>query len=304
MSIELTVAKYLDHQQTVRCVTPTTLENLTEDLGNWRAYLATQGVTQLSQVTPEVLDTWTAHEKDKGIAVNTWNRRATSIRSYLRYVHGRNLISHPLYEAVGRSKDQDRKPIVTLEPSAVSTMEAEMEIDNSNKFNQARKLALWGLMTYDGLRVGEVNRLNVDSVIEDQGIPALRVIGKGLRGRTVYLNPRSVVWLKNYLVLRAQYLQKRIGMDPGALIISNKLHRMSILTIQRTVKVVTDGEATPHTLRRTAVSETVNSLTDLGDLPLVADQFGHTTEVLQRHYLKPKAAKLQAIMARRGMKIA
>jgi integrase/recombinase XerC len=304
LSIEITVAKYLDHQHTVRCVTPTTLNNLTEDLGNWRAYLATQGVTQLSQVTPGVLDTWTTHEKAKGIAINTWNRRATSVRSYLKYVHGRNLIAYPLYEAVGRSKDQDRKPIRTLEPSTVSTVEAEMEIDTSNKFAQARKLALWGLMTYDGLRVGEVNRLNVSSMIEDQGIPALKVIGKGLRGRTVYLNPRSVSWLNNYLVLRAAYLRKRIGMDPGALIISNELHRMSIGALQRTVKVVTNGEATPHTLRRTAVTETVNSLSELADLPLVAEQFGHTTHILQRHYLKPKAAKLQAIMARRGMKVA
>jgi len=294
MTIFNHIQDYLTFQSSVRKVTEITHRDLNEDLTNWNDWLFNNNIIDPSHLTPEVLDDWTAYEQGRGIAVNTWNRKATSVRSFLRYCHGRGLIPIPLYDAIGRSKDQNPKLPKVLSPDQVKAVEEDTEAQN---FRAARFMAIWGLMTYEGLRVGETHKLNMESLTSEQGITALDVMGKGMRRRLVYLSDKTINWVNSYLTARKQYLTWR-NLSSNALLVSEQGKRLSIRMMQIMVKKTTHGQATPHTLRRTAVTECVNNLTDLAQLPLVADQFGHTIPIMQKHYLKPKALKILAIKNR------
>jgi site-specific recombinase XerD len=105
------------------------------------------------------------------------------------------------------------------------------------------------------------------------------VVGKGGRGRVVFLSQRAAEWLERYLEAREDhyeplFIRHKGKIDPTD---TDEKMRLSVRSVQRTLKKYVKKlklpvDATPHTLRH---SYATDLLTAGADLRSVQEMLGH-----------------------------
>ncbi len=119
--------------------------------------------------------------------------------------------------------------------------------------NRERDYCILALFLNCGLRISELVSLNLSDIRRDD---TLRVVGKGNKERTVYLNPTCLAAIRRYLQVRPADGVK----DRNALFISRNLRRISVRAVQNVVqkflqKAGLDGQGySAHKLRHTAAT--------------------------------------------------
>lgn len=117
--------------------------------------------------------------------------------------------------------------------------------------NKERDFAIITLFLNCGMRLSELVSLNYTDIRDDNTI---KVLGKGNKERTIYLNDASISAINEYMRVRPKDGVK----DPDALFLSNRLQRISPKTVQHLVykaldKAGLEGYST-HKLRHTAAT--------------------------------------------------
>lgn len=119
--------------------------------------------------------------------------------------------------------------------------------------NRERDYCILALFLNCGLRISELVSLNLTDIRRDD---TMRVVGKGNKERTVYLNPACLSAIRRYLQVRpADGVQ-----DRNALFISRNRRRISVRAVQDVVqkflqKAGLDGQGySAHKLRHTAAT--------------------------------------------------
>lgn len=155
-----------------------------------------------------------------------------------------------------------------------------------------RDLALVGFAFGTGLRVAELNALDLDDVWVSERKGAVQVrLGKGEQPRTVALNSQVRLLLGPWLAQRARW-----GVDEGerALFVTQAGQRMAVRTMRHSISEV--GRAAglpvaPHTLRHTFARLQIDAGVDIVSL---ADQMGHRDVNTTRVYSRPTPQNLEA----------
>lgn len=158
------------------------------------------------------------HNRSNGSS--TRSRKTSSIRTFYKYlINIRKLdIINPA-ELLDSPKKNIRQPVyLTLDESLNLLKVILREKDEEIK---ARDYCITVLFLNCGMRLSELSSINIDHIKTN----TLRVIGKGNKERTVYLNDRCLDALDNYLKIRPE-------IDNDALFISKKRNRMSNRAIQ------------------------------------------------------------------------
>lgn len=158
------------------------------------------------------------HNRSNGSS--TRSRKTSSIRTFYKYlINIRKLdIINPA-ELLDSPKKNIRQPVyLTLDESLVLLKVILREKDEEIK---ARDYCITVLFLNCGMRLSELSSINIDHIKTN----TLRVIGKGNKERTVYLNDMCLDALDNYLKIRPE-------IDNDALFISKKRNRMSNRAIQ------------------------------------------------------------------------
>ncbi|MDU1578887.1 tyrosine recombinase XerC [Finegoldia magna] len=158
------------------------------------------------------------HNRSNGSS--TRSRKTSSIRTFYKYlINIRKLdIINPA-ELLDSPKKNIRQPVyLTLDESLNLLKVILREKDEEIK---ARDYCITVLFLNCGMRLSELSRINIDHIKTN----TLRVIGKGNKERTVYLNDMCLDALDNYLKIRPE-------IDNDALFISKKRNRMSNRAIQ------------------------------------------------------------------------
>lgn len=158
------------------------------------------------------------HNRSNGSS--TRSRKTSSIRTFYKYlINIRKLdIINPT-ELLDSPKKNIRQPVyLTLDESLNLLKVILREKDEEIK---ARDYCITVLFLNCGMRLSELSSINIDHIKTN----TLRVIGKGNKERTVYLNDMCLDALDNYLKIRPQ-------IDNDALFISKKRNRMSNRAIQ------------------------------------------------------------------------
>ena len=177
-------------------------------------------------------------------------RKAVSIKRFFRFL------------AIDPSKyGFERNPLQELESPKIKrslpkylTLEQSLDllgcVDGKNR---ERDYCILALFLNCGLRISELVSLNLTDIRRDD---TLRVIGKGNKERTVYLNPTCLSAIRRYLQVRpADGVQ-----DRNALFISRNRRRISVRAVQDVVqkflqKAGLDGQGySAHKLRHTAAT--------------------------------------------------
>lgn len=224
------------------------------------------------------------------------NRALAAIKEFYRCLNELEIVHKNPAASIRKGKNsKNRKPIFLSEHK----LKAAMSL-NFGKYHH-RNLAIYCLMAFCGLRVGEVHRLNIDNYDEYQ--QQIIVLGKGSKFNTIPL-PDHVNRLIRLAIKERNTPYKQ---SEQAMFVSQKGRRISIRMIQKMIDelfatmkaqgVLEEHEHyTPHKLRHSfATLLMMNNV----DIRVVKELMGHSSievTMLYSHVIQnQKARAMQTI---------
>lgn len=178
---------FFTHVREERGLRPSTLHRYRHYLRSFEAYLERLGCTDLSELTPTLINTFFI-ERAKQLSPGGLNNCGSVLRMFLRYLHRQELIASNLSRAVprGRAYRQSSIPRSITWDNVQRVIEAVDRRDAIGK----RDYAIMLLLTSYGLRSREVATLQLDDIDWQQA--QLHVSGRKGGHSTIYPLSASV----------------------------------------------------------------------------------------------------------------
>ena len=208
-----------------------------------------------------------------GLSAASRARKLATIRSFYNYLTNKK---HLLRE--NPVKDIDSPKLRKTLPKYLTLDQSTELLDSVDGKNQERDYCILTLFLNCGLRISELVGLNLNDISED----TLRVLGKGIKVRILYLNDACREALNSYLAVRRPIT----GRDANALFLSSRNERVSRSTVHAMVKKrlsaagIDSSEYSSHKLRHTAATLMLQNGVDVR---AVQEVLGHdhlnTTEI-------------------------
>ncbi len=214
------------------------------------------------------------------------------LRVFLNYFADRDIISLPA-EKIKLIKEKNERVIKFLNLEQVKKL---LAAPNINTKSGLRDRAILEVLFSTGLRVAELvslnrNQVKIENINNDLEI---NVVGKGGKIRPVYLSPRALKALKNYLVSRSDKEKPLFINYKGPKASSRRLTTRSVENIVRKY-ILQSGisiPATPHTLRHSFATDLLNQGVDLRT---VQEFLGHKNIATTQIYTHITSKKLKDI---------
>lgn len=175
-------------------------------------------------------------------------RKTSSLKSFYNYLHKQAIISDNPTTYLEAPKTPSKLPVYLNVDESIKLLE---NIDGKNK---ERDFAIITLFLNCGLRLSELVGINLTNINGN----TLRVIGKGNKERTLYLNQACIDALVDYLKVRdAESINDK---DKNALFVSQQGKRISRRMVQTIVEknIIQSGldktKYSTHKLRHTAAT--------------------------------------------------
>ena len=125
----------------------------------------------------------------------------------------------------------DTPKIGKRKPKYMSLEEANRLLDSIQGRNAERDRLIITIFLNCGLRLAELCSIDVDSIKDDM----IRIIGKGNKERTVYLNDACFDAINTYLPIREEILKKNNN-EEKALILSERGNRIARRSVQEVIE--------------------------------------------------------------------
>ena len=231
-----------------------------------------------SAITPETVRQYrlflSRYVDEHGISLKriTQNYHLIALRSFLKYLTRRG-IKTLAPETIELPKAESRS-IKFLEREQIERLLNMPEISTPEGL---RDKAILEMLFSTGLRVSELVSLNRDQVNLDRR--EFGVIGKGGRGRIVFISERAAEWVKRYLHIRQDPFQPLFIRYSGRLeeLDEGEKMRLTARSVERIVKKYVAAtrlpvDATVHTLRHSFATDL---LTNGADIRSVQEMLGH-----------------------------
>ncbi len=298
MGDEEWVRAYLRHLAAERNLSPYTVRNYGNDLRQFLAFLAGQGL-EVAEVTRQDFRLYLALLHQRGTAPASIARKVSTVRSFYRFlVREGHLTSSPLEQVRGPRRPRRLPSYLTYEHVA-----SLIEAADDDSPQGLRDRALLELVYAAGVRLSEVVGLDVDDL--DLAEATARVMGKGGKERIVLLGAPAVDALRRYLAEGRPFLARDAA--ERALFLNRDGGRLSGRWVQELVKRYAaragiDKRVWPHLLRHSFATH----LLDGGaDLRVVQELLGHATPTSTQVYLhvtqeRQRQRYLEAFRNRRG----
>lgn len=198
-------------------------------------------------------------------------RKLVAIREFYKYLTREKIIKeNPAADISTPTVKQALPKFLTLDESLRLLECINSDTNNSNRI---RDYTMITLFLNCGMRLSELVGINMQSI--DWENSSLRVLGKGNKERTVYLNGACINALEEYMKIRRTLECK----DKNALFVSRENNRISNKTVQWTVKKYLEmaglggRQLSTHKLRHTAA--TLMYSTGKVDVRVLKDILGH-----------------------------
>ncbi len=213
---------------------------------------------------------------DYGVNNNSRARKVSAIRSFFKYLTDKkHLLEVNPISGLDSPKVQRALPVYLNVDDSVRLLEAVQ-----GEFAE-RDYCILTLFLNCGLRVSELAGLNLTDFQDD----TVRVLGKGNKERTVYLNEACAAALEEYLPKRLKPHEK----DKDALFVSRNRNRINVQTVKWLVKKYI-GQAgldtkklSAHKLRHTAATLMYQNGVDIRTLQNVLGHTSVSTTMIYTH---------------------
>ncbi len=205
----------------------------------------------------------------------TQNYFLVALRSFFRYLIRQKLtVLSPEMIELGKSRDRNIK---VLQPIELEKLFRSVELKDEAGL---RDRAILEVLFSTGLRVSELASLNREQINIEAG--EFGVIGKGGKGRVVFLSKHAKEWLQKYLRGRTDAYQPLFIRYSGPKIkggLSNESLRLSVRSIERMIDKYRKRAGIlfrigPHVLRH---SYATDLLSHGADLRSVQEMLGHSS---------------------------
>ncbi|MBS6610008.1 MULTISPECIES: tyrosine recombinase XerC [Peptoniphilus] len=213
----------------------------------------------VEDITPEILESVTKQdiyaynaflERERKISNRSKFRKISSVRSFYNYLYSKIEVikKNPIID-IDMPKIEKTLPVYLTLDESLNLLKT-IEKSKMKLVYKKRDYAIVTLFLNCGMRLSELSGINISHLKEDN---TLKVIGKGNKERTIYLNEASVYAIQEYLKLRPQ-------IEDDALFLSMREQRMSNRSIQHMIEKhmknsgLDTNKYSAHKLRHTAAT--------------------------------------------------
>lgn len=215
-------------------------------------------------------------EPEFGLTASSRARKIAAIRSFFKYmtVKAKLLEENPV-------QDLDSPKLPKTLPRYLTLEESQRLLSAVDGSNKERDYCILCIFLNCGLRISELVGMNVNDYHGD----SLRVIGKGNKERTVYLNDACRAALDAWLEVRRNLVPARVS----AMFLSNRRTRISVDSVQVMVKKYLKQAGldaslySTHKLRHTAATLMLQNGVDVRTLQEVLGHENLNTTQIYTH---------------------
>jgi site-specific recombinase XerD len=283
------IEDFIDYRKTIYETSEETVRSNCIDLNLFRDFVKDRNAEYIDG--PIVMEFQYYLKKERNNSGPSINRKIFTLRSYGHFLNLQEVEKAeklPFYDVLKVRGGYRQRP-------GALTHEQLQQFFSSiarTSFLGIRDYAAYALMYDLGLRIGEVNKLNLEDV--DLKNKQITVLGKGNRRRELYLNAEMLQILSEWLAVRHNL---KNSLQNRALFISKKGSRLAIRTMEDNMKKLVDRldlkvhfKVTCHTLRHTFASH----LNDNGeDVLVIQSLLGHSSPRSARIYIHPSQERIR-----------
>jgi site-specific recombinase XerD len=273
------IKDFLDYLRVEKGSSPLTLRNYNHYLGRFSQWLEAKGSHKtLSDINQDMVHRYRiflsnlSNYKGEPISRKTQSYHAIAIRSFLKW-----LIKND-YKVMSPDKiDLPKIPEKDVTYLTGEQVDRLLNAPSLSTITGKRDKAILEVLFSTGLRVSELVKLDRDKL--DSEKREFGIVGKGGRGRIVFLSRRAAEWVNKYLLARADHYAPLFIRHKGKfnLSMTDKQMRLTPRSIQRMVKkygrkVKLPVNVTPHVLRHSFATDLLIAGADIRS---VQEMLGH-----------------------------
>jgi site-specific recombinase XerD len=283
------VRDFTEHIATTRQLAEHTVRNYVNDLVPLVDYLDQKGIYDLGKVDRLLLRGYLAWLMTTGYSRSSVSRKLSALKSFFRFLRQTGVVEIDQTDLVTGPKKVNKLPAIA------SSFEIERLLDEPDVTTDTgiRDRALLELLYGAGLRVSEVNRLDVGDL--DLQTREIRVVGKGSKPRVALFGGQAARWIEKYIgEVRPRFMSRQ---SDAAVWMNQSGGRLTIRSMQRIVKKYAvaaglDPDFHTHSLRHSFATH----LLDGGaDLRVVQDLLGHTSPATTQIYTHVSAEQARKV---------
>jgi len=298
-ALQRAVRTYLDHLSVERGLAANTLLSYRRDLRRYQAYLADQGVSELSEVTEALVAGFLMRLREGDadhppLGATSAARTVVAVRGFHKFA-----VRDGLAESDPAAAVKPPTPTKRL-PKALPLADVEAILEASGAAGTTLSLrdrALLEVLYGTGARISEAVGLDVDDLDLDEGTVLLR--GKGSKERMVPVGSFARSAVGAYLVRGRPELVSTRSSPGGALFLNargGRLSRQSAWTVlaRAAERAGVTRDVSPHTLRHSFATH----LLDGGaDVRVVQELLGHASVTTTQVYTLVTVDNLREVFA-------
>jgi integrase/recombinase XerD len=289
MTLEPSIAEYLDYLRDVRRMSPNTLSSYARDLAALSAF-ATQQRRRVPSLDRRGLEAFARTLMTNGLAPRSVARAIACVRGYYHFLLAEKKIAADPAEDLRAPRAWPALPKY-LDLDQVDRLLAQPDTSTPRGL---RDKALIELLYATGLRVSELLSLKAADVNLDAGY--LTCIGKGDKQRIVPLGHGAADWVRRYIAeARPALLKSRkcawlfVNAKGGT-----RLSRVGFWKILKEygIKAGVPGDLSPHVLRHSFATHLLERGADLRAIQMMLGHADLSTTQIYTHVLE---ARLRAV---------
>ncbi len=249
------------------------------DIDDFKNFIDIHKPEDYRLVTSKHVADWITKLKKQKLTNETISRKVSAVSSLFKYYCGRSALKNNPCNNITRPKVESN----IGKSDAISNTEARKLLDAppADTLKGLRDRAILVVFLFHGLRRSEVKDLKVNSIHDVQGVPHLRVKGKGSKTRDLPLHPVTLERINAYLQNDGRtgflesplfcQLHKRKDTDGNLKAMSTNMIYIIVMNYAKIVGIKIENFH-PHSLRATWAT---NALSNHADLAKVQDYLGH-----------------------------
>ncbi|WJQ05545.1 tyrosine-type recombinase/integrase (plasmid) [Geobacillus stearothermophilus] len=236
---------------------------------------------------------------DKPLATSTINRRLNALRNFYSWAVEQGYVEHDPMKGISdlKTADEDQETIMWLTEEEFEDLLNRMRkmpvhsrgVDPEEKYRRDRAIVY--LFVYAGLRVEELSNLKLTDI--DLEMRRLRIVGKGMKVRTIPISNILLAELQDWMAFRAEMAKKKPHVASSPYVFySQRSPKFSVRGIQRMVESYSPPgkKLTPHMFRHTFCKWMLKATNN--DIEKVRRLAGHSHIATTSRYLKDSYSDL------------
>ena len=234
----------------------------------------------------DILEKWFMVRFNDGIKATSINRFKSTWKGFYNHLKGRRLLKFNPFEDIKAFNDGEvfEREMLTDDELITLIQDVQETYNNEKSFENCRNNLMVNILACTGMRIHELQKLNMDTINFASG--EFEIIGKGNRRRSASLNEYTLAIYREYLLYRNTYTGKK-GHE-NALFLTRVFTRPSTQALRDILKKVTSHagvpNVTPHSFKHKFITTYVNNNAD--NMEQVGKLTGNKNiQIMYKHYL-------------------